>query len=222
MGAFRLLLSGDSLQWCQSMTAVFGENPIFDVVGNVMKGSELVIEAIRLRPDVILWKLTDEDPVPVVTELCMKCPGVQLILLLDLDSPSKTNFPELFHLGVSSCLPSRLFPRQIIQAVELTVVAGMLCIPRPGPNFLIFEFKTNCLSNGQSLSSREREILTLLGKNNSNQEIAQALFLSESTVKTHLRNLFRKLNVRNRMEALLVAIQGGLLDQNNFRTEEKN
>lgn len=95
---------------------------------------------------------------------------------------------------------------QIVDAVELIVAAGMLCLPRFGP-----EFFKNCNNSNHgcslldTLTEREREVLKFLDKDLSNKDIAAAMYLSESTVKSHLRSIFRKLGVRKRREALKIA-----------------
>ncbi|MEW6572122.1 MAG: response regulator transcription factor [Bacillota bacterium] len=209
MGEFRVLLGGKSPQWSDSLAAAFSESAVFEVAGTVLS-SDLVDTAGYLHPDIVLWKIEDEDPVPVLNELQLKCPFILPVILVD--DPNKFELLELLRAGVRGCLPLRLLPRQIVQAVELIVKAGMICLPRLGAEF----FSRNRKGDPEtvildSLTGREREVLLLLGKNLSNQEIGNALYLSESTVKTHLRSIFRKLGVRNRVEALVVAHRLGIL-----------
>ncbi|MEW6447754.1 MAG: response regulator transcription factor [Bacillota bacterium] len=210
MGEFRVLLSSRSPQWSNSLAAAFLENSVFDVVGTVLS-PELTEKAGELHPDIVLWKIEDEDPVPVLNELRLKCPFILPVILVD--DPKRLELIELLRAGVRGCLPLRLLPRQIVQAVELIVKAGMLCLPRLGAEFFYQGRKENERVILDSLTGREREVLFLLGKNLSNQEIGRTLYLSESTVKTHLRSIFRKLGVRNRAEALVAALRLGVLEQ---------
>lgn len=221
MGKFGVLLSSETTQFCDCLSTVIEETDIFQVIGKSATNSELIDDANRLKPDIVLWKVNGTDPLPVVTALRLDSPFILPVILVD--DPKRFNIMELLRVGMRGCLPTRLFPRQIVQALELIVVAGMLCLPRPGPELFNHTFKADV--NGQvlipSLSEREHQVLTLLGKSLSNQEIAHALFLSESTVKTHLRSLFRKLGVRNRSEALLLAMQIGLTDENEISINNK-
>ena len=105
------------------------------------------------------------------------------------------------------CLPARLFPMQIIRIVELVVEGGIVCIPRIGPNFFCTDSNARTGPKLNLLTGREREVLSKLEKSYSNQEIAASLCISESTVKTHLRNIFKKLEVHNRTEALVTIMQ---------------
>lgn len=221
MGKFRVLVSSDTTQFCDCLSTVIGETDTFEVIGKCTSNIELVDDAARLRPDIVLWKVNGPDPLPVVTALCINSPFVIPVILVD--DPKRIDMLELLYAGVRGCLPTRLLPRQIIKAMELIVVAGMLCLPRLGQEFFNSRPKAKC--NGQdtlpSLSERERQVLALLGKSLSNQEMAHKLFLSESTVKTHLRSLFRKMGVRNRSEAVLLAMQIGLTNQNDIFNEHQ-
>ncbi len=208
MGKFRVLISCETIQFCDSLAAVIGEADIFKVVGKSTGSADLIDAASRLQPDIILWTVNGADPLPVITALCLNSPFVLPVILVD--DPKRVNLMELLRVGVRGCLPTRLFPRQIVQSLELIVLAGMLCLPRPGPEFFNHHSNGNGQVSQPALSEREHQVLTLLGKSLSNQEMARALFLSESTVKTHLRSLFRKLGVRSRSEALLLAMHLGL------------
>lgn len=211
MGEFRVLVGGRSPRWRESLAAAFSENAVFEVVGSAAS-EELVETAVSFRPDVVVWKLEDEDPVPVTADLKLECPFSLVVVMVE--DPKQFDVIELIRAGVRGCLPLRLLPRQIVQAVELIVKAGMLCLPRLGPDFFDRNRKTDEPVAPNFLTGREREILCLLGKNLSNQEIGQALFLSESTVKTHLRSIFRKFEVRNRSEAMVTAMRLGLVETN--------
>lgn len=178
-------------------------NIVFEVVGSV-DSSELLEAAARVYPEVVLWKLNNEGPVPVIRELILKCPFTLPVLLVH--DPKQFDLLELLRVGVRGCMPLRLLPRQIIHSLELIVTTGMVCLPRLGPEFFRKPKNGDETTVLDCLTRREREVLSLLGKNLSNQEIAQNLFLSESTVKTHLRSIFRKLGVRNRTEALTLTL----------------
>lgn len=203
MGTFKVLVACDPVQWRETLVAAFSENGFFDVVGGVPTG-EMLEAATVFRPDVVAWKLEEgNDPAARVVELNGRCPSALPVLLVE--DPRRLNFLELLKAGVRGCLPLRLLPRQLVQAVELIVQAGLVCLPRPSPELLNSEPNEGGNFPPYQLTRRECEVLSLLGQNYSNQEIACALCLSESTVKTHLHNIFRKLGVRNRTEAFMVA-----------------
>lgn len=207
MGEYRVLFGGSSSQWWASLAAAFAGKMIFEVVGCV-GAADLLGTAARLYPEIVLWKLGGEDPVPVIRELKARCPFTLPVVLVR--DPQQVDLWGLLRAGVRGCVPLRLLPCQIVHTLELIVIGGVLCLPRLGPEFfgsIRVEAEPNAL---HSLTRREREVLNHMGKNLTNQEIAQVLFLSESTVKTHLRSIFRKLGVRNRAEALVVSLQLGV------------
>lgn len=204
MNQFRVLLCSDSALYGQGLAVAFDESYTFRVLDNVNL-QEMLASAIRLQPDVLLFKLDTADYLPNIVELKNKCPFSLPVVIVE--DPNHFNLFELINCGVRGCLPMRLLPRQIVNAVELIVVAGILCLPRINPRSLTsdgYEKDNNIAIN--ALTSREREVLAFLGRSFSNQEIAESLCLSESTVKTHLRNAFKKLKVRNRTEALAVIL----------------
>ena len=104
----------------------------------------------------------------------------------------------------------------LTKPVTLIVAAGVICTPRMNPRFLD-EYQNDHSELFLSLTSREREILVLLGENKSNQEMADELYLSVSTVKTHLRSIFRKLGLRSRREAQIILKEMGYNDKNGKR-----
>ncbi len=202
MNQIKILLCSDSPLYTQSLSIAFREHYAFKVVDNV--GSmELLNTALRIQPDVVIWKVDDARLLNGISELKSKCPLVLVVVVVE--DPNKFDMIQLLKSGIRGCLPSRLLPAQIVNSVELIVHAGIICLARLGPehfsNVLLEEKEASDLN---SLTKREREVLSLLSENCCNQEIAASLSLSESTVKTHLSNVFKKLKVRNRTEALRV------------------
>ncbi len=216
MSEFRIMISSPSPQWGESLALAFAINDLFEVIPFVTT-EDMLDAVIRYRPDVLLFKVEDEDPKAIVAELQEKSPFTLPIILLD--DPRKVDLFELLRMGLRGCLPIRLLPRQIVMAVEVIMKSGVLCIPRMTPDF--FESPVPCKENmvANPLTGQELKVLALLGNNLSNHEISEALSLSESTIKTHLRSIFRKLNVRNRAEALMAGFGLGLIESKKFGQE---
>ncbi len=200
MSQFRVLLCSSSMLYNQTLAVAFQQSHSFQVVGQV-DYSDLLDAATGMQPDVVILRLDDADLLPAVMQLKRHCP-YQLPIMI-VENPNSFSMADLVKSGVRGCLPLRMLPRQIVNAVDLIVVAGILCLPRINTTITSRQQLTaNETGNIQNLTPREREVLSFLGKSLSNQEIAAAMCISESTVKTHLRNSFRKLKVRNRIEAL--------------------
>lgn len=201
MGQFNVLLCSEQPGYNQSLLVAFNENYLFRVISSVDR-DKLLDEAVRLQPDVAVIKIDSLNALDMLEDLKNKCP--MLLPVAIVDDPDQYDIIELINQGIRGVLPFRLLPRQIVNAVELITVAGLLCLPRIGTR----PANGNCTDNERnieimaSLTVREREVLSLLAKSFSNQEIAETLCLSESTIKTHLRNVFHKLRVRNRSEAI--------------------
>lgn len=203
MTQYRVLISGNSDLWCHSLMLAFEENFAFEVVASV-KVEEIIERCLSTQPDVLLLKLDDLSLLNEIMVLKDHCPFTLPVMMLE--DPNTLDVSKLLHNGVRGCLPTRLFPRQIVNAVELIAAAGIICIPRMGNGS---HSHGNYFDNEviNRLTIREREILLLLCKSLSNQEMASSLCISEATVKTHLRNIFKKLEVRNRSQALAMIMQ---------------
>ncbi len=202
MQTFSVLMCGENSPWWQSLSMAFEQNPSFRVSGLIEY--DRVLSSVQvLQPDVLIWRPDLQDPKLPVRELMTNCPFVIPIAIVQ--DPGIVDLMHLLKDGLCGCLPMRLRPRQIVQAIDIMVVGGLVCLPRLSRE-ASHQFFHRGSRIGPSLmsvlTSREQEILLLLTENQSNQEIAQQLCLAESTVKSHLHNIFRKLGVRNRSEAL--------------------
>lgn len=209
MEQMRVLFSSDNLLYHQSLSVAFDGNQAFKVLGNVSL-DQLIERATQLQPDIIIWKPESADCIPILSELRSCCPSSCPVIISD--NPDKIDLATAIHHGVRACLPVRLLPAQIVAAVELSIGAGLMCLPRQSSKSSLVNASAQHEEEFMAeLSNREREIVALLVKGHSNAEMASELFLSESTVKTHLRNTFKKLQVHNRAEA--IAILYGILKE---------
>ena len=207
MGSFRVIIVADNPQWRESLAMAFKAGSTGEVVGS-HSTEELLGTTARLYPDVIIWKVESNCPDNLTDELPRLC----TIPIIIVDNPNLFNISYLLRSGIKGCLPSRLLPIHIVHAIELTVHAGLLCLPRMSPES--FQEETSPVSESlKILTPREIEILRLLGKQASNQEIADTLYISLSTTKSHLRNIYRKLDIHGRSEAVSFVLNSGLADK---------
>ncbi len=195
---YRILVCGESLHWRENLIVAFKNFDYGEVIGDE-DSARLITAAGLFYPDVVLWKPKQLRIHEIISELLDRCPLTLPIIILD--NPNEYDILDLLRIGVRGCLPARLFPGQIANAVNLIVTGGLTCLPRFSWEML-HEVPSINQEIYRQLTLREVEILSLVGKQASNQEIADELFLSLSTVKTHLRNIFRKLEVKNRSEAV--------------------
>lgn len=207
MSKIKVLLCSDSPSYSQRLAAAFEEeNNSFRVVGTTVL-QELAEAALRTQTDIVLIKLDDVHILPSIVNLKNEYPFILPIIIVQ---ENIFNTYDLINNGIYGYLPLWLFPRQIVNAVELIALAGVMCLPRLNAQ-TINENSQRENYNLNILTSREREVLTFLSKSFSNKEIADSLCLSVSTVKTHFRNVFKKLNVRNRTEAAAIILGSDLI-----------
>jgi len=199
MDRLRVLLCSDTLLYAQSLAVAFEESYNFKVLEKLKPG-DLIERARILQPDIVVWKVSDAAFMLTLKDLLNQCPMVQPVIIVE--NPGGLDLVNILNNGIRGCLPMRLLPRQIVKAVDLIVTAGIVCLPRPGPEFCADCLQVDEFSGISMLTSREKEVVAFLAQGYSNQEIAQALCLSESTIKSHLRSAFKKFNVRNRTEVL--------------------
>ncbi len=203
MQAIRLLLNSLSTQWMHGMETVIRELTPWEIILN-QSTFETVDLAVKIQPDILIWKVETDISFLDLAELKSRCPTVIPVIIIN--DPNQLEMSQFIEYGACGCLPDRLRPRQIIQAVELIAIAGISCFPRFVP---VKAGRTEIgLADGghvegpTGLTAREREILSLMCENHSNQEIAEILSVAESTVKTHLHNIYKKMGKKKRGEVL--------------------
>lgn len=196
---YKILICGEPIQWRENLIMAFKNRNYGEVIGDE-DSIRLITAAGLLYPDVILWKPNSEIITNTISELIEACPLTLPIVIVE--NPNQYDIFELLRIGVRGCLPARLLPVQIASAVDLIVMGGVVCLPRIQGELAKCTKPAINQELYNHLTLRELQILSLISQRASNQEIADELFLSVSTVKTHLRNIYRKLEVRNRNEAV--------------------
>jgi len=189
-----------------------GEQDI-DVVAEASNGLEAVDQAARHRPDVVLMdiRMPELDGLEATRRILAADGGARVLILTTFDLDEYVY--EALRAGASGFVLKDDPPEQLIAAIH-TVAAGdallsptitkrvikeFARIPRPAPPKALGD-----------LSEREREVLRLIARGLSNAEIAQELFISDTTVKTHVTHILQKLNLRDRVQAVVLAYQTGI------------
>jgi DNA-binding NarL/FixJ family response regulator len=217
----RVLLADDQQLLRTGFKMVLGTEPDLDIVGEATDGVEAVEMSRRLLPDVVLMdvRMPRRDGVAATREIVsLKLPVRVLILTtFDLDD----YVVGALRAGASGFLAKDVPAEELVTAIR-TVAAGDAVV---GPRILrrlLDRFATllpdpaavlpNQLS---SLTERETEVLVQVAKGLSNAEIAQALTVSETTVKTHVGHMLTKLGLRDRVQAVVMAYESGLVKPGN-------
>ena len=168
-----------------------------------VKVEEIIEVAMRVYPDLILLAITEtEVPLKLIQSIKEVCP--QTILVVVNEYENTDTVLEFIKAGADACL-GQVSPRYLSRILELVCRSSIMVMPRHIKNHLmqtedLFEKEVYVMLD--NLTSREKQIFDLLMRNFSNKKIADILFISESTVKTHARNIFRKVGTKNRSTLL--------------------
>jgi DNA-binding NarL/FixJ family response regulator len=208
-----LIADGDAL--LQDLLCVMIEqDPQLEVVGKAEDGLTAIQLALRLLPDIALLddRLPLLDGYETLQRIVAEQPDTRVLLMAGAASDEMA--VRAFRLGAKGYVPKRgglaILPRAIRALLE-----GEAWMERRLSCRLVEELARLSRRTEErpeaALSAREREVLGLMGRGMTNAEIARQLFLSPYTVKIHVSNILRKLEVPNRTEAAMVAIRRGLV-----------
>ena len=190
--------------------------PDIEVAGEAANGLEAVELARSQAPDVVLMdvRMPDLDGIEAtrrVTASSMEGPHVLMLTTFDLDE----YVYRAIRAGASGFLLKDVRPAELVHAVRVVSSGDTLLAPAITRR-LLEEFMRRPLPGQRpaelgELTDRESEVLGLVARGLSNAEIAQRLFLGETTVKTHLTRILTKLHLRDRVQAVVLAYEAGLV-----------
>ncbi len=199
------------------LTMILETEVDLDVVGEACNGSEAVQLAKRLRPDVILMdvRMPEMDGIEATRRLVTDrtdAPHCRVVILTTFDLDEYVF--DALRAGASGFLLKDTPPDELAAAIRV-VAAGEALLSPSVTRKLISEFaaQPGVRSDGRldELTEREREVLREMARGLSNAEIAETLFVGEATVKTHVSHILTKLGVRDRVQAVVAAYEGGLV-----------
>lgn len=187
-----------------------------DVVGEAADGVEAVEAAVELEPDVVLMdlRMPGMDGVEA-TRRIVAATEAKVLALTTFDADEQV--AEVLRAGAAGYLLKDVTSDGLVDAIRRASSGEPVLAPAVLAR-LMAHFSDNPPTPTEAppgydeLTEREREILALIGAGSSNAEIAEALFISMATVKTHVRHIFAKLGLRDRAQAVIVAREAGLTD----------
>lgn len=201
--------------------AILGAQDGIDVLGQAADGAEGVELARRLRPDLVLMdiRMPGMNGIDATRELVHPSRGEPhrpLVLVLTTFDADEYVYDALA-AGASGFLLKDAPPDDLVHAVRVVAAGEALLAPRVTKRLLErFAAQRPATSSRAlllaGLTEREREILVLIGRGRSNAEIAAELFIAEQTVKTHVSRIFTKLGLRDRVQAVILAFDAGLVE----------
>jgi NarL family two-component system response regulator LiaR len=180
------------------------------VIGEASGGAEAVDLAHRLSPDIVLMDLVmpGMNGIEATRHICAECPNIKVIALTSFLADEQI-YPALA-AGASGYLLKDVTPTELANAIR-TINGGKAELHPEVAKKLIEEFRgKKNLPPEQKLTQRELEVLNLIGKGENNREIAEKLVISQKTVKVHVSNILKKLNLTDRTQAAIYAIKNSL------------
>jgi len=200
----RVLIADDHVTVLEGLAAIIGRQPDMMVVAEAADGQEAVDLWTEHHPDVTLLdlRMPTLDGVGVIENIRKQDASARVIVLTTYDND--TEILRAIKAGTKAYLLKDARREELLDCIR-RVNRGETCIPAS-----LAEKLAAGLSN-ESLTGRELNVLELLAQGRSNKEIGVNLYISETTVKSHLRSIFRKLNVLSRTEAITVASRRGLI-----------
>lgn len=212
----RVLVVDDDHLMRAGLTMIIEQTSDVSVVGEAEDGRQAVLAARREMPDVVLMdvRMPVVDGIEATREI-VSLPNPPRVLILTTFELDEYVFNAL-DAGASGFLLKRTPPEQLIEGIR-TVAAGDALLSPSVTRRLIAEFARRPaereLSPGLAeLTEREREVLVAMARGLSNAELAEELYISENTVKTHVSRVLTKLGARDRVNAVVMAYQGGLME----------
>ncbi len=201
----------------QGFGALLAAQPDISVVGDAPNGKIAVTEAKRLRPDVVLMdvRMPEMNGLDAARSILAAGfdPPVRVLMLTTFDIDDYVY--EALSLGASGFLLKDAPADELVRAVRVVAEGQALLAPTVTRRLIADVMRRRSRSRPapalDALTPREREVLELIAKGMSNTEIAEALFVAEQTVKTHVSKVFSKLNLRDRAQAVVLAYESGLV-----------
>lgn len=216
-----VLIADDQAMVRAGFAALLDAHDGIRVTGQAATGSEAVTLAARLDPDVILMdvRMPELDGIEATRRIlgpsypAARVPRIIMLTTFDIDD----YVYDALEAGASGFLLKDALPEELVQAVR--VVAGGDALLAPSVTRRVIERfagrrprPARSLVALSELTEREREVLVLMGRGRSNSEIAADLFIAEQTVKTHVGKVLAKLGVRDRVHAVILAYDAGLVE----------
>ena len=213
----RVLLCDDQALVRSGFRMILDERPGIEVVGEAEDGLQAIALAERRRPDVILMdvRMPNLDGIEATRRLVAAGSPARVLILTTYDLDEHVY--DAIRAGASGFLLKDARPAQLVEAIEVVAAGDALLAPaitrrlldrfaEGGPTGRREPFPAL-----QSLTEREVEVLRLVATGMSNAELADRLFLSETTVKSHVSSVLRKLGLRDRVQAVVLAYEAGVV-----------
>ncbi len=214
--AIRVLVVDDQELFRRGLTMLLSVETDIQIVGEASDGATGAALAAASAPDVVLLdvRMPKLSGIEAITAVHTAAPGARIVMLTASDE--EADLYEAIKGGASGYLLKDASTDEVAQAIRVVADGQSLISPSMAMK-LLDEFKQMSRVDRSApaiprLTERELEVLRLVAQGLSNREIGKQLFISENTVKNHVRNILEKLQLHSRMEAVMYAVREKLLD----------
>ena len=211
----RVVIADDDDLMRAGLVELLSGEPDIEIAGQARTGREAIERARRLRPDVVLMdvRMPDLDGIAATAELATAEPDAKVVILTTFEQDDYI-FGAL-RAGASGFLLKRTRPEELIAAVRTVAAGDSLLSPSVTRRVIdrMAQQPTPDLSDHaklDELTPREREVLELVAGGLSNREIAAELVIEEATVRSHIRRILMKLDLRDRVQVVIFAYETGV------------
>ncbi|HWH32449.1 MAG TPA: response regulator transcription factor [Egibacteraceae bacterium] len=217
-GTIRVLVADDHALFRRGLEMVLESEPDIEVVGEANDGQQAVRLAIEHIPDIVLMdvRMPGGGGIEACRAIKEAAPSVKILMLTISDE--EEDLYEAIKAGANGYLLKEISIEEVADAIR-SVNGGQSLISPSMASKLLNEFASMAKKEEQKtqvaaprLTDREMEVLTLVAQGLNNRDIAKELFISENTVKNHVRNILEKLHLHSRMEAVVYAVREKLLE----------
>jgi len=211
--AARVLVVDDQTLFRTGLTSLLAEDERVEVVGQAVDGADAVKQAIKTKPDVVLMdiKMPNVDGIEATRQITEAVPGIKVLILTTFETDSQVI--QALKAGASGYVLKDSSAAAIISSI-VAVMSGERVMASAVAN-RVLEMLTGTATPKEfydGLTNREIEILKLLANGMANKQIAYRLKISEKTVRNHVSNMYEKLGIYDRSQAVLYAVKKGLVE----------